>query len=383
MRTQCCNQSRPGETESASRPPRADGVEWVRGNVCCAEPYGGGVSGPAGRIFLSYRRDAARHLAGRLADRIDVTFGSGSVFMDVDMIAPGADFRDVIIQAVSSCAVLLAIVDPHWLEVVNEKGQRRLDDPDDLIVLEIGTALRRDVVVVPILVDGARMPPSNALPRSIAALARRNAIRLDHESFPSDSARLMSAIGRALHAPDGRVKDLVGPPPNREPRTTGSAAASPPAERTVRLPRVDIAVNAPGPQSGGGPLPVGRAVPHYRRALLVLLWLLLFFTTILTAVGCGLSFGPTSTIGLGGGVAVTVVLAFGIFGLWAFIRFEMGRQQRLLDRVAQGPGTATRVNSVSPAMWKTLHIAWASLAVLFFLMALLFPNQNTAGGVGS
>src|ERR1700759_2444547 len=85
---------------------------------------------PAGRIFLSYRRASARHLAGRLADRINSAFGPGAVFLDVDTIAPGADFRAAIVGAVSSCPVLLAVIDPQWSDVTDETGRRRLDDPE-------------------------------------------------------------------------------------------------------------------------------------------------------------------------------------------------------------------------------------------------------------
>ncbi len=67
-----------------------------------------------GDIFLSYRRDDTRHLAGRLYDRLVERFGDGRVFMDVDSIEPGLDFEAVIDSAVASCGVMLALIGPTW-----------------------------------------------------------------------------------------------------------------------------------------------------------------------------------------------------------------------------------------------------------------------------
>ena len=75
--------------------------------------------------------------------------------MDVDTIAPGLDFAEVIAQAVSTCEVLLAVIGSRWLTATDEDGRRRLEDPDDIVVLEIAAALERDIRVIPILVEGA------------------------------------------------------------------------------------------------------------------------------------------------------------------------------------------------------------------------------------
>jgi hypothetical protein len=59
---------------------------------------------------------------------------------------------------VAVCQVLLAVIGPTWLTVTDERGRRRLDDPDDIVRLEIEAALAREVRVIPILVEGAVMP---------------------------------------------------------------------------------------------------------------------------------------------------------------------------------------------------------------------------------
>jgi hypothetical protein len=78
--------------------------------------------------------------AGRLYDRLVTRFGAGNVFMDVDSIEPGLDYGEAIDKAVGSCDVLLVVIGTRWLDAVDEHNRRRLDDPDDLIMLEIATA---------------------------------------------------------------------------------------------------------------------------------------------------------------------------------------------------------------------------------------------------
>jgi len=107
------------------------------------------LSGSA-RVFVSYRREDTRHVAGRLADRLVERF---QVFMDMDTIEPGTDFTDVIRRAVNDCDVFLSVIGTQWTTVEDERGQRRLDDPNDWVVAETAAALRRNAPVIPVLVD--------------------------------------------------------------------------------------------------------------------------------------------------------------------------------------------------------------------------------------
>jgi hypothetical protein len=152
------------------------------------------VSGST-HVFVSYRREDTRHVAGRLADRLVERF---HVFMDMDTIEPGTDFTDVIQRAVNDCDVFLSIIGSQWTTAADEHGRRRLDDPDDWVVAEIAAALRRRVPVIPVLVDGARMPTRAELPATLAPLASRQAMTLRHESFSSDVGRLITTIEKRL-----------------------------------------------------------------------------------------------------------------------------------------------------------------------------------------
>jgi hypothetical protein len=159
------------------------------------------MAGATRSVFLSYRRAKTRHIAGRLADWLTARLKRGQVFMDVETIEPGTDFAAVIARAVASCRVLIAMIGPTWATTTDQHGRRRLDDHDDFVVLEIQTALERGIPVIPVLVDGAKMPERGDLPEALQGLTRCQAVRLDHDTFLSDVTVLHNAVKRILSTP--------------------------------------------------------------------------------------------------------------------------------------------------------------------------------------
>jgi hypothetical protein len=158
------------------------------------------------KVFISYRREETAGHAGRLYDEMVERLGAGNVFMDVDL-APGIDFVERITTAVGGCRALLVMIGPRWATGPGGEGQARIADPADFVRLEVETALRNpDVLVVPVLVAGARMPPSEQLPEPLRPLARRNAIELSDQRWRYDVGRLLEAVGGAI----GR-RDVVDP----------------------------------------------------------------------------------------------------------------------------------------------------------------------------
>ena len=147
-----------------------------------------------GSIFLSYRRSDSAGESGRLSDDLMARFGAARVFMDVDAIQPGRDFRKAIRENVGGCSVLLAMIGPDWLEAKGADGRRRLENENDYVRLEIATALGRDIPVVPVLVRGARMPKADMLPEEIQELAYRNSVELTHARWRSDAQVLVEAL---------------------------------------------------------------------------------------------------------------------------------------------------------------------------------------------
>jgi len=152
----------------------------------------------SGQIFISYRREDASSAAGRLYDRLSARFSQNQIFFDIDNIDLGIDFVKAIEESVASCDVLIAVIGRHWLVTSDETGRRRLDNPEDFVRVEIGTALKRDIRVIPVLVEGASMPRSGELPDDLKPLARRNALNVSHDRFRVDADRLVGAVERAL-----------------------------------------------------------------------------------------------------------------------------------------------------------------------------------------
>src|SRR5437868_2808199 len=109
------------------------------------------------KIFISYRRDDSETDTDFLYEQLAHHFGKEHVFMDIDNIPVGRDFAEVIESAVSSCDVLIAIIGKQWLTITDGQ-KRRLDNPEDFVRLEIAAALRRKILVIPLLVRGAKMP---------------------------------------------------------------------------------------------------------------------------------------------------------------------------------------------------------------------------------
>jgi TIR domain len=103
----------------------------------------------AAGIFISYRREDSQHAAGRLVDWLTQSFGRDRIFMDVDTIEPGLDFLDVINAKVAESFVFLVVIGPGWANAAGPDGRRRLDNPDDLVRLEVEAGLKRDIRVMP------------------------------------------------------------------------------------------------------------------------------------------------------------------------------------------------------------------------------------------
>ena len=150
------------------------------------------MSNAAAGVFISYRRQEADWLAAWLHDRLVAHFGEARVFLDIDWIKPGVDFMQVIAQAIARSRVLLVIIGRQWLATEGD-GCRRLDRPDDPVRVELETAFRRGLRVIPLLLDGATMPRAGDLPDALAGLARLNALRVGYHSSRSDLARLVEA----------------------------------------------------------------------------------------------------------------------------------------------------------------------------------------------
>jgi hypothetical protein len=166
------------------------------------------------KVFISYRRDDAAGFSHAIHDRLVEHLPREQVFMDVHGIEPGADFVRRLESVVDSCDVLLALIGRRWAGE-SETGSERIHDPHDWVRIEIGTAIRRGVRVIPVLLDGASMPPAESLPEELRPLVRMNAAdvrttRLDADVWDLTGSTVVALGGKWPPAePGGKIYALL------------------------------------------------------------------------------------------------------------------------------------------------------------------------------
>jgi len=139
-------------------------------------------------------------MSGRIFDRLAAHYGKHSVFMDVDNIPIGTDFRVHIDETLRRSDVVLAVIGAKWMGA-QDGGEPRIRDESDPVRVEIETALAQGAPIIPVLVDGARMPDAAALPQSFGAFAFLNAAEVaTGREFDGQIGRLIAAIDRAAAA---------------------------------------------------------------------------------------------------------------------------------------------------------------------------------------
>jgi hypothetical protein len=148
---------------------------------------------------LSYRRADSADISGRIYDRLIQQFGRNAVFKDVYSITPGLDFRSVISDAISHSRISVAVIGPNWFGLSGAQYKSRIDDPADFVRIEVSSALKMGIPVIPLLVSGATMPTANKLPDDLKALANKeySLIRPDPD-FDHDMERVISGIRKLI-----------------------------------------------------------------------------------------------------------------------------------------------------------------------------------------
>jgi hypothetical protein len=222
------------------------------------------------KIFVCYRREDSEGVTGRLYDRLAAHFGRAAIFMDVDTIPFGVDFREHLDQAVRQCDVLLAVIGDRWLESRPASGanqDRRLDDPADFVRIEIQAGLARKVPVIPVLVGRAAMPSERQLPPELADLAYRNAAEVrSGPDFHNHVDRLIRGIERLVRAREAAAdRPQERSPPDKAEREERPAEQAPAPETGPGEPAAMPVREAP-PQRPEAPAPASRP-PAARRTV--------------------------------------------------------------------------------------------------------------------
>lgn len=154
-------------------------------------------------VFISYRRSDSGGWAGRLFDHLSMRFGKDLVFQDFDDIKPGTDFLEVIRTAIKVCDVVLVLIGPHWLK--DAEGRRRLDNPQDVLRMEISEALEGEKTVIPILLGGASMPSAENLPDPIKSLSRQHAVEVTDSRWDYDVGQLIKRLRELILPREGQL----------------------------------------------------------------------------------------------------------------------------------------------------------------------------------
>ena len=163
------------------------------------QPVPAGQKATRRAIFICYRRQDSAYAACFLHHILSSELPNIDFFLDVDAIEPGADFREAVARAVSACEVLIAFIGREWLTCVDDDGKPRIASENDLVRLEIVAALERNIRVIPVLIDGSRMPRAAQLPNDMRSFSFRNAVELRHTNFVHDASILTRALRPALN----------------------------------------------------------------------------------------------------------------------------------------------------------------------------------------
>lgn len=153
----------------------------------------------AGKVFINYRRDDTKGEAIALHAMLTAHLPGVDLSMDVDGGIPaGESFIRVLEERVAGSDVFLVLIGEKWVTTLDEDGNRRLDNLKDFVRLEIEAALKRDIPIIPILVEQASMPRENQLPDTIRLLAVKQALHFSHKSFKPDAATIAKVIREKL-----------------------------------------------------------------------------------------------------------------------------------------------------------------------------------------
>jgi len=165
-----------------------------------------------GGVFINYRRHDeriafVRTLYARLADR----FGDNAVFLDSATIGHGRRYPNQLRRHLDRSDVVVVVVHDGWARELRTDGT-------DWVHNEIRWALAAGKTIIPLLVDGARMPVARDLPRTIREFTHFQAHRArddpDHVRLQekiADEPRRRASIGQTPARPwAGPVAVLLG-----------------------------------------------------------------------------------------------------------------------------------------------------------------------------
>ncbi|MEJ2117672.1 MAG: TIR domain-containing protein, partial [Alphaproteobacteria bacterium] len=122
----------------------------------------------AGKIFINYRKAANLVEAKLLRHRLQKHFGENGVFLDINGLEGGDYWPETLAKQVDDSIAMVALICEGWADIRDADGQRRLENPNDFVRVEISRAFARKIPFIPVMIDGATMPGHTELPLEIA-----------------------------------------------------------------------------------------------------------------------------------------------------------------------------------------------------------------------
>ncbi len=148
------------------------------------------------KIVVSYRREPDQFVAGHLSRELRSRFGESQVIRDKESIEGGVSWKQYVLNEIDRDTALLVLIGKDWSDVRDSGKNRRLDNPDDPIRLEIADAMRDGAAIIPLLLESAQMPAASALPPELVPLAELNALKLRDGDWEADVAKIVQRLER-------------------------------------------------------------------------------------------------------------------------------------------------------------------------------------------
>jgi len=166
-------------------------------------------------IFISYRRSDSDYVTSHIYEKLRSHFGPSLVFKDTDSIPLGQDFRQYIAEAIDASQVVIAVIGKRWLDTLEE---REVEGTHDYVKQELETALeKKNIPVIPVLVEGVQMPDAQDLPESIRELVYRNAAQVRPAvDFDQDVERLIAGLEAVIGPPLEALESESNPETQRQ-----------------------------------------------------------------------------------------------------------------------------------------------------------------------
>lgn len=165
-------------------------------------------------LFINYRRDDSSGESKLIRDALIDEFGGRSVFMDVESIDAGDDWKKRLKKKLRGANTVIVVIGPNWLQAgLSEWAIRRIDEPKDWVRQELVEALKRKKKIIPVLVRGGKLPPKEVLPPGIRELLRKQSLEIRSECWDHDILLLLARLANE-DRPGHVVQTGVGPYPN-------------------------------------------------------------------------------------------------------------------------------------------------------------------------